>query len=360
MKKTQAYILGILMILSFTACDKEDDINEYEVIKVESAIQKGERVLGINISEGEQGFMYSFDKAVEAGIDAVEINIPWNAIETSQGVYEDPWNGVIAATGFYGDNSIRVSFSIALINTVQWEIPGYLENTSPSSAEFISAFNQMIDWFIKSVPGNVIISGISIGNEVDFVLNGSSDWNSYKAFYEAAASHIRENHPDIRTGVKCTVTGGLFAGNKQNIIDLNENSDVVMLNYYPQDDKFRVKDPETVLTDFDEIVSLFPGKEIWMTEVGYQSGNNKCNSSYEKQALFMHYLFKAWDVYHEEISHIVINWICDQSPGQIKIWEDYYGDDPALVEYLSTLGLLEYDGTEKPACKQLKEETTAR
>jgi hypothetical protein len=56
----------------------------------------------------------------------------------------------------------------------------------------------------------------------------------------------------------------------------------------------------------------------------------------------------------------VVNWLYDQSPATIEEWKDYYGDTPALVEYLSTLGICNYNGTEKPAFQQIKTETKAR
>ncbi len=360
------FTLSICLIFTFCSCDEStndssgsgntDFPSSYEP---DNPLQKGDRLYGINISENKEGFSSSAKIALEAGIDLVELNINWNSIESSQGVYTDP-GGNLAATALYAANDVKVCFSIAVINTVTWEVPSYLDNTDPDSAQFISAFNNMIDWFMANVPSTVTIPSISIGNEVDLVLSGSDDWQKYEDFYKAASQHIKDNYPEVKVGVKTTVMGGLFKDEKDEIISINQYSDVIMLNYYSQNDSFEVKPPSDVHDDFKEIVACFPNNEIWFTEIGYQSGSTYCKSSEEKQAKFYHEMFTAWDTYRENIKFVLINWLHDQSPETIESWKDYYGDSEGLVEYLSTLGLRNYDNTDKLAFPQVKKEAFAR
>lgn len=125
------------------------------------------------------------------------------------------------------------------------------------------------------------------------MLDSETEWTNYIAFYQSVVQHIHENYPDIKVGVKTTVMNGLFGSEKDKVQLINQHSDVIMLNYYPQNENFQVQAPENVHTDFAQIVSMFPLKEIWMTEVGYQSGDEYCNSSETKQAQFFHELFTA-------------------------------------------------------------------
>ncbi|MEQ8924516.1 MAG: hypothetical protein RLO81_01820 [Fulvivirga sp.] len=347
-----------LLFFSLQACD-EDDSPETTVTDPVVPVEKGNREFGINMSNSVLGFEASFAEAQKAGIEVLELNIPWNAIETAEGVYQDPF-GLLQATSYYGSNNIKVSFSLAVINTVRWEVPTYLESTAPDSPEFINAFNNMVDYFVNEVPDNVDLHSISVGNEIDLVLEGADNWNAYTAFYQAAKNHISTNYPSIKVGVKTTVTGGLFGDEKDEIVNINQFSDVIMLNYYPQNQNFEVKSPEAVFDDFEEMISNFPNDDIWITEIGYQSGEEFCKSSEAKQAEFYQNMFTAWDTYKNNISFIVINWLHDQSPEQIDVWKDYYGDDPGLVEYLSTLGLRNYNGTDKEAWVQVLEEANAR
>ncbi len=361
--KKYSFLIAILITSAiFISCDKDDDNDpneNFELLIPINPQDKADRLFGINMSESQYGFTASFEKAKEANIQVVELNIPWNQIETAEGVYTDP-DGNLAATAFYGNENIKVGFSIALINTVAWEIPEYLEGVDITSVQFVNAFKNMIDWFLENVPENVEIPYLSIGNEVDLVLEGNTDWNDYTSFYQQVATYIQTNYPNIPVGVKTTVMSGVFKSELAKIQAINQYSDIVMLNYYPQNDNFEVLDPEIVYTHFGQLVSYFPDKDIWMTEVGYQSGSKYCNSSEAKQAEFYHHLFTAWDLYKDNIKLILIDWLHDQSPALIEEWKDYYGDDPALVEYLSTLGICNHDGTDKYSFGQIKTEAKAR
>ncbi len=361
-------LLSLILVSGFMGCEEEqEDKNDpndnftetYEVIAPENPVTKGERIYGINISDNKYGFESSFARAQEAGVEVVEINMPWNAIESSPGNYVDP-GGNLAATAFYAAYDVKVCFSLALINTVAWEIPDYLKGVDVQSETFISAFTNMLDWLFTTIPSDVTIPGISIGNEVDLVLEGKQDWEDYSVFYQAVVNYIHSNHPEIKVGVKTTVMGGLFGHEESFIRDINQYSDVVMLNYYPQDQNFNVQEPTSVYDDIERITGMFSNKKIWFTELGYQSGSIYCNSSEAKQATFYHHFFTAWDTHQQDISFVLIDWLHDQAPEVIEDWKGYYGDSPGLVEYLSSLGLRNYDDTDKPAWLQVKEETTAR
>jgi hypothetical protein len=133
---------------------------------------------------------------------------------------------------------------------------------------------------------------------------------------------------------------------------INNYSDVVMLNYYPQNHQFQVLDTSIVHAHFADIVTAFPTKDIWMTELGYQSGSNLCASSELKQAHFYHNMFQAWDTQKEHIKLVLINWLFDQSPQLIEEWKEYYGNDPALVEYLRHWDcLIMMEPINRPGCR---------
>ena len=353
-------ILLVLFILQSCSEDSNLDIgNNYKILESDNPKDKHDRLFGINISESKFGFAASFDKATEAGVQIVELNLPWTMFEAEEGVYSDP-DGLLGATAFYGNNTIKVGISLAVINTVKWEIPGYLSDVDVKSDKFVLAFNNMADWVISQVPDNVDLEYLSIGNEIDLVLSSDAEWEDYTSFFQKAAAHIRTTHPEITIGVKTTVMHGLFGGEKDKIQLINRHSDVVMLNYNPQNERFQVLDPEIIHQHFGEVVTAFPNKDVWITEIGYQSGSEYCASTETKQAHFFHQMFEAWDKHDDKIKLIVVDWLYDQSPELIEEWKDYYGSDPALVEYLSTLGLLNHNGTEKNAWKQVLKDTEVR
>lgn len=142
-------MFSICNLAVFSGCSDESskkDLNENKTISIEEPVEStvsspANRTLGINISENVNGFEDSFQDAMRAGIDVIELNIPWNAIETGKETYEDPWGGVFEATAFYGANDVDVALSIAVINTVKWELPQDIQSSDISHPRVIDRFN---------------------------------------------------------------------------------------------------------------------------------------------------------------------------------------------------------------------------
>ncbi|RKZ09064.1 hypothetical protein DRQ25_07520 [Candidatus Fermentibacteria bacterium] len=354
-------ILFTICLLLFSCGDESTSPGEgYEVIPAQSPQPSGERLFGIGITESEDGFASSWGTAMQVGTEIVELNIPWDSIEVSEGVYQDPMGGVFEAIGFFGYNDIEVMLSLAVVNTVHSTVPDYLQNSDWDSPEMIEAFNNLVDWVLSEIPSNVTIISISIGNETDLYLSDDA-WEDYIQFVAATSDYIRLSYPGIVLGVKNTVTNGVLGGDLSHVQQVNQYTDVVMLTYYPQSSTFQVLDPEIVHSHLLQIVSSFPGREIWLNEVGYQSGSEHCGSTQTKQAQFYHEFFTAWDTNRQNIKLVLIDWLHDISSEQLAEMEEYYGvSDPGFLEYLATLGLLYHDGTAKYAWLQLLEETQAR
>jgi hypothetical protein len=331
----------------------------YQVIPAESPQPAGDRLLGIGITESQEGFQSSFNAAMEAGLQVTEIYLHWDSVEVSPGVYQDP-DGVLEAIAFFGYYDIDIMLNLASVNTVCTTVPDYLSGYDWDSPEMTEAFNDMVDWVMAQIPSNVEIISISIGNEVDLYLP-DDEWDPYCGFVEATAEHIRSSYPDVTIGVKSTVTNGVMGGDLAHVQQVNQHTDAVMLTYYPQDAAFQVLDPQEVHTHMQLIEDAFPGREIWLNELGYQSGSEYCGSSLTKQAQFYHEFFTAWDDHRDTFKLALIIWLHDVSDQQLQYMEEYYGiSAPGFLEYLATLGLRYIDGSGKYAWSQLLEETGAR
>lgn len=353
-----------LALILMVGCSSEDSPtppveHPFEPVAPVNPQDRGDRLFGIALTESSEGFLPSFAVAQQAGIQVAEFPVMWNLFETAEGVYQD-YNGYLAGTTFYGANNVKLLISFSVINTVTTTVPAYLEGTNWDAPEMISAFNNLSDWVMTQIPDGVEVVAISIGNEVNYVLEGDA-WAEYTAFYEAAGDHFRSENPGIPVGVKTTVYGGVFGLDENAIKALNQHSDVIMLNYYQQDSAFYVLAPLMVHNNFTQLGNDFPGRDIWLTEVGFQSGSEYCGSSEAMQAAFFHELFTAWDLRRYQFKYMMIDWLHDPSPATIAEWQTYYGSsDPAFVEYLSTLGLRNHDGSDKDAWLQLLAETGAR
>jgi len=287
------------------------------------------------------------------------LSLNWDDVEVADGVYQDP-NGVLAAMEFYETNSISLLLTFAVINTVERTTPDHLDAYDWNAPELIASFNNMADWVFSRLPSELNVVGVAVGNEVNFVLV-DDQWTQYGEFFQEASTHLHAIDADLEVGVKCTVYGGLFGITGSQIKALNEHTDVVMLNYYLQDQQFQVRPPITVHNDFVTISNNFLYRDVWLTEVGYQSGSEFCLSSEDLQAAFYHELFTAWDTHKVFFRYLMVDWLNDVSREQLAQWEEYYGSsDQAFLEYLGTLGLRTHDGQDKNAWIQLKAETGPR
>lgn len=368
--------------LALTACS-----TPYEVVPPADAEPKGDRMFGINMSEGDQGFEGAYADWKQSGAEVIELNIPWNLFygsgdgtgSTTDG-FHDPFD-LLASTDRYGTDGVKLALSIAVIDTAGPALPADLDGQSYSAASVTGAFHAFLDeLFSNSGPGDVLaipesvdLVSVSIGNEVDLGdLDTDAKWADYTGFFADAAAYLKNDvgYSGV-VGCKTTVMGGVFGGNTdgttggyfQQIESLNEHADVVMLNYYPQDENQQVLEPTIVHDHLASLVAAFSslGKPIWLMEVGYQSDSRHCGSSEEKQAQFFAEFFAAWDTQREAVETVIVDWLNDQPDWQIEEWKTTYGSDSKpFVAYLSTLGLRDKSGNPKPAWNQVLAELTAR
>lgn len=353
-------LLLVFIIIFCPGCSDEQKMTnqQYEIQQPQNPLPKGDRKFNIAPSDGINGFLSTFDAMQEVGVNLVEINLEWSYFEEQKGMYQDPM-GLLQAVGFYAQNDIHIAISLATINTIKRTDPAYLNDNHYDDQEYIDAFTELIDWIMATIPDEVTVDYISLGNEVDIVLNGE-DWTRFKSFMIAASDHIHAQYPGIKTGAKLTVTGGLLGSDTDRVLDLIAVSDVAMLNYYPSDNDFKVLDMPDIQDQLDMVIAKVD-KEIYFTELGFQSGSEHCQSSEEKQAGFYHYFFEWWDDHADQVSFVQVNWMHDISSATLDQYEDYYGfSDKAFLEYLATLGLKNHNETPKLGWEQIKADAHAR
>jgi len=354
-KRRFIILLGtiLLALLINSSCEEPDP----------SVVAKGNRLLGIDITEAEDGdYDKAFIIAKNAGSEVVEISIFWDEIETSEGIYEPDPNYLAIANTYYPQNNTKVVIVISVIDTVTLRLPTYLDGVMFNAPEMIQSFKKLLDYIFTQIEDLDLIS-FSVGNEIDAYI-GTNEilWNQYQQFFEEVSTYVKSKRTGLRIGTKATFSGitGLSAPYLQTI---NSLSDVVMVTYYPLNKDFTVKDPEVVENDFDTLTSLYEGKPISINEAGYQT-SPVCNSSEEKQAQFIRNVFTAWDKHSSQIELIFFTWLTDLSEEKAEEFTSYYGlsTDEVFKEYLRTLGFRTYfkSGTDKKGFKAIKAEASKR
>ena len=153
---------------------------------------------------------------------------------------------------------------------------------------------------------------------------------------------------------------GHIANHTAKLQEMNRNSDLIMVTYYPLKDGFRVHRPSIVHDHFKRLTDIYRDKPISMLEAGYPT-SSYLGSSEGRQAEFIRELFLAWDSHRSRILHMNFMWLHDVSDSKLKEFETYYRiSSKAFTEFLATLGLRTYDGKDKPAFNELKRQVQVR
>jgi len=140
--------------------------------------------------------------------------------------------------------------------------------------------------------------------------------------------------------------------------------DNAALTYYPLNADFTMRPVSTVATDFTLMVNAIPGKNILLQECGYPSSLVN-NSSEAQQADFVTAVFEAWDNNINRIRLIDLSWQYDVSSSTVDQWVIDFGmtgnlNETAFRGYLGTIGLNNFDSTEKAAMQRLGDELQVR
>ncbi|NOY99848.1 MAG: hypothetical protein GXP40_11735 [Chloroflexi bacterium] len=327
---------------------------------VGEVVPKGGRILSIDVTDPADGdYDAALRAALSAGAQAVGLSVFWDDIETAPGEYQPNPNFLEIANAYYPARRTAIDLVLNPIDTNQLRTPADLRDRPFDDPEVIARFNKLLDYVFAQIPDLELVS-LSIGNEIDAYLGTDADkWAQYQAFFEAASAHARELRPGLVVGTK-GMFDGITGESAAYFQAINAHSDAVLATYYPLNADFTVRDPSVVTDDFAALAAAYPGKPIYLLEAGYPSSPD-CDSSEEKQAQFVHEVFRAWDAHADQIIVISFTWLNDIPPASVNELESYYGfSNRGFAAYLGTLGLRAYDGTDKAAFIQLKDEAKAR
>jgi hypothetical protein len=204
---------------------------------------------------------------------------------------------------------------------------------------------------------------LSIGNEVDAIL-GNQPAMQYPfaelcVYAKAAIANITS--PDMSVGVSYTWDGFRAArAAKASWLDIMLNvTDGVLLTWYPLLGNFSVMPPEAGSSYFSAALAAVPeGKCIIQQELGYPSGYGNASSvdgsSDAAQAEFFRNAFASVQALpptsRQRLRGVLPFDLTDWSQATCEMFAKYYKiSSPAFLEYLCSLGVVQADGTAKPA-----------
>ena len=357
-------VLLIVLLIITMACGNSvtDNISgstEITEINPSEVVPNGDRILQIDVNEGSDGdYDAALQIAMDAGVEAVSMSLGWDDIETAPGEFKPETNWLEIANAYYPVQDIAVSLVISPIDTNVDRRPVDLRGKPFDDPEMINRYNTLLDYIYEQTPDLQLVS-LSIGNEINATLGGDAEaWQEYTHFFAVTSEHARSLWTDVPIGSKVMYGGAME--HKEYVTSLMDYADILMVTYYPLDEKYQVQDPAEVEADLNRLAAAFPNLPIHLAEVGYPSSETN-GSSPEKQAAFVHHIFNVWDEYAEQIKLISFTFQTELSPEHVSDLEEYYDySNKAFAEYLRSLGMRTFDGQDKPAWQQLIAETEGR
>ncbi len=353
-RKIISVLICLFVFPVFSLCTPQEPSIDPDL---EGSVDKGNRILGMDISNYGDEDIHGYGDALlkardELKAELIDLHLNWDVLEgETAGDYSGLGNFSFLDS-FYNDYNVKVALTIAVIDTNALTIPAYISD-STLFADMLNDFKNLIDEIFSVLP-NMIANDLlilSVGNEIDVYLAEHPDrWSDWKSFYTQAKAYIETKSTGINDnliiGTKVTV-GGVFSNSQSDILNVVDGDDDILLTYYPLKGDFTVQEETVVFDDFDQLVTIFSGKQLYFLELGYPT-SDACNSKKNKQALFFEKTFKAWDEHISEIPLVIFSWLCDLSQEQVDAFEDQYEiSDEAFLEYLRTLGFMTYDWQEK-------------
>lgn len=346
-------VLGILIVFVF-GCE-------------EGSVQ-GSRILGMDLKEiPSVAYDMAYDQAITMGVREVSISLDWALLEPSLGSYDNTLPEIIDT--FYPNKIAGLTLILRPLDTAGPSVPSELTGLSYDDPVVISAFEKFLANLHAQLP-TVNASGkikwIHVGNEIDAYLGDDAErWMQWQTFVQAAKLKINSlwgSDVDVSSIVQFSTFSDA------NILPLYlrmvSDLDSAVITYYPLNVDFTMRPVSTVEKDFELMVNTIPGKSILIQECGYPSSSVN-NSSETVQADFVSAVFAAWDTYMNSIQLIDFSWQYDLSPSAADQWVIDYGmsgspNEEAFRAFLLTLGLGNFDGTEKEAMQRLRDELQLR
>jgi hypothetical protein len=332
---------------------------------------QGSRILGLDVKDVPTVVTYTeaYDQAVALGVREVSVALDWAAFEPTMGNYVDYLNTLAAIEGFYPDQAADLTLVLRPLDTAGPSLPADLAGLPFDDAAVRSAFAAFLSHLHDQLPNlnaSGVLKWIQVGNEIDASLGrDSAQWTAWQTFFDDAKSNIQKLWGG-GVAVSSIIQFGALAdaGKRAAYLGLLPSLDNAVFTYYPLNSDFSVRSPTTVAGDFDVMVTAVGGKDIVLQECGFPSSADT-GSSEALQADFVSAVFDAWDDHRERIRLVDFAWQYDVSPALVEQWVGDYGmsgnaNEKAFRGYLSSLGLNNVDGSEKPAMQRLRDELQAR
>lgn len=304
------------------------------------------------------------DEATAAGMNAFTVYLDWPQLEPDSGNYD--LAELRETLAWASTNGLSTFANITVIDIETLVLPPefMVEGSSTEFAQGYSFTSPEITERILSMLNEIVpimvengVFYLGVGNEVDgWLLENPDHLEDYLTFIETVRTHVHSIEPELAVGV--TVTGNVPLFNPAYLQNFYPVTDIISSNIYGIDiSDFTVTDYETTAALLENFIAAFDGRPLVIPELG-------CNSAASMQSdlLTQRDCFSAmFEVLaeHPNVRFVTVFTFHDfEAPicEAIQAAFGYDADagfetifDERIADYLCSLGLVNADGSPKPA-----------
>jgi len=171
---------------------------------------------------------------------------------------------------------------------------------------------------------------------------------------------VKAKHPETTVAISVTFGGISDPKLRPRIDTFVSTADVALLTYYFGSNGFGSPVGTTVTKDLETMLAFAGSKPLALKEFGYATGVK--GNSPDGQALFVSETFRAWDANALRIPMLTFSRMWDGDRKQCEDQAKFYGlpGNEEFIQFLCTLGLRAFDGTNKKAFARFSEAAKSR
>lgn len=299
------------------------------------------------------------DDATAVGMNAYTVYLDWPELEPNQGQYDlaELRNTLTWAA----ENGLSTFANITVVDIEDLVLPDeYLSDSVTFAADyhftnpdFVKRFLALLDEVVPLMVENGVFY-LGVGNEVDGWLDQNPDQlDAYLNFIATARDHVRTIEPELAVGI--TVTGGVPLNNPALLNQFYEVADVVSANLYGIDvSDFTLTSRDETINLFERFIAAFEGRPLVVPEIGCNSAESM-ESSLDLQRDCFETIFEVLQA-HPNVRFATVFTFHDFEDSLCQLIQEALGlssvaniYEQRIADYLCTLGVVNADGSPKPA-----------
>ena len=304
---------------------------------------------------GKRGKLAALRQAHEAGMTLLHSAPKWNEFERSNGRFD--LNDDADAIGEFAEEAnLPIALNLRIVDTNQRSMPKAYERWSFDDERMAERVRAALRAFPRSYKTRSRI--VAIGNEINgYFGSHRNEIAAYATLIGRVRDTVRSEFPNAQFTVNFTFDA---VDDIDRYRAITSQTDLASFTYYPLNADFTMRPPSELARDVSRMLDASDDKRLYIQEIGYASAE-RLHSSPARQAEFYSNAFALLREHRDRIVGATFLFMSDLP----RLVVDYLGlyyrlpNSDNFKAYLGTLGVMQRDGTPKPAWEVFRRAATA-